>query len=790
MINRGDDVKKIICFAICLVLILGCFSVYAQEDGKNEATVYKTAQWVEEKCAYTLFENPLCSGTVSQAVEAAAEENGESFTVIENDAVLNSGVSVQPFKDEASTLIISGNVVLDLNGYSISQLTGSFKSIKPLFVVPRGSSLTVKDSSGGKGAVSAGVCAVWVRGGSLTLSGGSISAQVSSGSESDDGELPVKVTDGGSVIINGGKIDYNGEIEERSYISKSGAVYADQSSSITISGGTVNGPIAADNKEKVSITGGVFENDVSEFLKGGLKCVSENGKFVPEKSTPVATATYNGSAAETTVEEEFSEEGGVLCGYTVSAKSATGFRKNTEIDLSDIAKRIVQENRPVSLTLKTDIADLYFESGALFDFLSKQPQGGLKITIEKETAPSSEVTSLMATATERIRYSFSDENGENVSYNGEIKVVVPYLSGNIDNAIYVYKISGNNFVSRSCGYSSGELSYETTETESVLITEGSRVQIQGRALDLKGTISLVYYAQLDNVDEKSARMLFWDTPQTDYTEATASRIVSSTGKTANGYKFEYGNISSKDMTKTVYARISATDRNGNKIYSDEPKSGYSVAKYAENMMNDEKLRPLVIKMLNYGAAAQEYFGSELETANAALPESSRAIDYTKVYKSRSEVISEETARRCQSEIKGKTLVLDGDISINYYTTYADADAEEYGMLFWTENAFKNTQSHVFGTQTGMTNVFETSGSYKVFAYKNIVSSAMNSRIYARLYVKDKNGYSYSDISSYSVSDYVANQISKNSDEKLIKLLRCLMLYGEEAEKYFGGENAE
>lgn len=316
--------------------------------------------------------------------------------------------------------------------------------------------------------------------------------------------------------------------------------------------------------------------------------------------------------------------------------------------------------------------------------------------------------------------------------------------------------------------------------------DATALQILGHSLDLQGTISLVFYAEIKGFDSESAQMLFWDEPQEDYSEETADRIVDCCGKDANGYKFEYKNISSRDMGKTVYARLKAWDEFQNPYLSDPPTEGYSVVQYARNMLDDEKLHTLLVRMLNYGAAAQEYFGSEYPLANSFLEEREKAVDYTQTYKSRAQTIFEDGENAANAAIRGKTLVLDGDISINYYVeSYENAD--ETGLLFWTENAYRATDSHVFGTQSSLTNSFSESGGYRVFTYGNIVSSAMNKQIYARIYTRRGNEYKYGAVDCYSVRDYAAGKLLKGDDEKLTRLLRTMMLYGTAAEEYFGAE---
>lgn len=309
------------------------------------------------------------------------------------------------------------------------------------------------------------------------------------------------------------------------------------------------------------------------------------------------------------------------------------------------------------------------------------------------------------------------------------------------------------------------------------------MEITGRTLDLQGTISLVFYAQIEGIDPSRVKMLFWESEQSRYVKDTADRIVDMIGKDKNGYRFEYKNITSKDMSKKIYARLMAEHENGTIRYSMMPRESYSVTKYAENMMKNKSLKPLLIKMLNYGTAAQEYFGSENKAANLVLKQGERATDFTKTYESADAVIAENNGTKSSAYIAGKTIKLEGDISINYYVL-DDQPSEESGMLFWNEYDYAVASSHIMGTESRKVTAFEKNGDYKVYAYENIVSRQMYNSIYARAYTKVNGEVQYGDIHKYSIRDYAANQLEKNSDPKLVKVLRCLMLYGEEAKKYF------
>ena len=57
----------------------------------------------------------------------------------------------------------------------------------------------------------------------------------------DTAEIPVKLTDGGKLLMRGGRIDYSGTLDDgREYSGENGAMFADETSALNIEVGTVN----------------------------------------------------------------------------------------------------------------------------------------------------------------------------------------------------------------------------------------------------------------------------------------------------------------------------------------------------------------------------------------------------------------------------------------------------------------------------------------------------------------------------------------------------------------------
>ena len=474
--------------------------------------------------------------------------------------------------------------------------------------------------------------------------------------------------------------------------------------------------------------------------------------------------------------------------YTVSALSDFGTEDMVRVELSTLLKIATA---PASgkitpdIKIKTDIITVNLDKEFVESLSTKSKNKKVFFEVKKAVGIEDTIIKrLMTDAKIEINYCFTNSDGEKLDPSGTLSAEVPFTSYTTQN-VRIYEVQDTMVVDMKAEYKENVLSYNGSPTARVLVSEENIVEITGRTLDLQGTISLVFYAQIEGIDPSRVKMLFWESEQSRYVKDTADRIVDMVGKDKNGYRFEYKNITSKDMSKKIYARLMAEHEDGTIRYSMMPRESYSVTKYAENMMKNKSLKPLLIKMLNYGTAAQEYFGSENEAANLVLKQGERATDFTRTYESDDAVIAENNGTKTSAYIAGKTIRLEGDISINYYIL-DDQPSEESGMLFWTEYDYAVTNSHVMGTESRKVTEFEKNGDYKVYSYANIVSRQMYNSIYARAYTKVNGEVQYGDIHKYSVRDYAANQLEKNSDPKLVKVLRCLMLYGEEAKKYFDG----
>ena len=171
------------------------------------------------------------------------------------------------------------------------------------------------------------------------------------------------------------------------------------------------------------------------------------------------------------------------------------------------------------------------------------------------------------------------------------------------------------------------VSFASSGTITVTAQSNIAAALEGNSLSLDGDIGINFYMSLsDDVRESlNAYMLF---TTSSGTSKVYVRDVKNSPRTVNGktyYVFNCG-TPAKEMNRNVTAQMYI---NGNKL-GDE--MVFSVRDYAEYLIahqNEEQFKnaaPVAIAMLNYGAAAQNYFGADTsDLANKDLAASDQIV---------------------------------------------------------------------------------------------------------------------------------------------------------------------
>lgn len=238
--------------------------------------------------------------------------------------------------------------------------------------------------------------------------------------------------------------------------------------------------------------------------------------------------------------------------------------------------------------------------------------------------------------------------------------------------------------------------------------------------------------------------------------------------------FAYKNIAPQNMNDTVTAVLKATH---NTVEYSSEVFEYSVAKYIYAMLDkcvgegNEKLRTLLVDLLNYGAQAQLYQNYNVDNlVNSALSEAQKSWASTQPLDlCDSSNQAYETVEKPVVEWKTAGLQLNSSIAIKYKFT-----AQSIDDLTFVVTCGSNRQE--FSSDEIIDN---GDGTYSLI-YDGVNADKMSKSIYITAYL---DGKPVSNTMLYSIESYVKRIQSIIPDTELLKLTEAMMRYGKSAERY-------
>ena len=283
------------------------------------------------------------------------------------------------------------------------------------------------------------------------------------------------------------------------------------------------------------------------------------------------------------------------------------------------------------------------------------------------------------------------------------------------------------------------------------------------------------------------------------------------------YAAESMGIPAKDMGTTLVMRpFLVVD--GEKIYGEE--TTYGVLDYVANMMKKSstsaELKSTLVGLLNYGAAAQEYFDSVGTyekpdvLMNACLQEYVAAGyidasvldlnwngDLLNAIVEPAEFMTVNFTKNgvvAQNNKIGKSLLLEGAVMINYkvvvgsdISNFQNATstlycwtADQYAQLLAKEEAF--TKENASYKIEGEGIVYDKSAGYMAMINSEaIAAKELGETLYVAMVIVDDNGEEHcTGIVTYSPEYYAKNQIDKNQKPYLVQMCKWMVTYGERA----------
>lgn len=248
--------------------------------------------------------------------------------------------------------------------------------------------------------------------------------------------------------------------------------------------------------------------------------------------------------------------------------------------------------------------------------------------------------------------------------------------------------------------------------------------------------------------------------------------------------FKFTGIRATELGSAVSATIYGTK--GGVCYGGKTVN-YSVLTYANNMLKkttDAKLKTLLVDLLNYGAAAQTYWGYNIANpVNAGLTEEQQTYataenpaltNYREMIKNDGATVSFKTC----------SLSLEEKVTINYYLNLASYTGEISDLelrVSYVDTDGKTRTTAIDSSEFEYK--LHTDGAYYYVAnFSGLNAIQMRTICTAEAFSKT-SGERISNTVIYSIESYAQSK-STAADENLVALIYAMMKYGDATEAYF------
>ena len=220
-------------------------------------------------------------------------------------------------------------------------------------------------------------------------------------------------------------------------------------------------------------------------------------------------------------------------------------------------------------------------------------------------------------------------------------------------------------------------------------------------------------------------------------------------------------IPAKNLGDTLYFKVYAKLSDGTYAYSEI--AGYNAVAYANTVLNDanasDKAKALVVSMLNYGAAAQEYFGYKTDALmSAGLTAQQQALvpDYDAAMVQ--DVVKADFGKVGAFVMNGgysniyPTVSFEGAFAINFYFTPDRAVDAAPVLYYWDAETYAGVDVLTPENATGVLTMAQDGSNWGA-AVEGIAAKAVDETVYvAGFYTGDGVAYP-TNVIAYSLGNY-------------------------------------
>ena len=270
----------------------------------------------------------------------------------------------------------------------------------------------------------------------------------------------------------------------------------------------------------------------------------------------------------------------------------------------------------------------------------------------------------------------------------------------------------------------------------------------------------VYYAVDNATSIVEMGLITFDTRNANGTIADAVNVYPGYVNSGATYMAQTAGIPAKNLSDAVYFKVYALLSDGSYVYSDI--AGYHAVAYANSVLKSsaaDKAKALVVAMLNYGAAAQEYFGYKTDALmNASLTAEQQALVQAYDSSMVQNVVKADASKVGSFVMNGgysnifPTVSFEGAFAINFYFTPNNAVDDDLTFYFWDAATYNSVDVLTVDNAT-VVQPMAQDGSNWGAAVSGIAAKAIDETVYvAAIYTS--NGVEYpTGIVAYSLGNY-------------------------------------
>ena len=298
-----------------------------------------------------------------------------------------------------------------------------------------------------------------------------------------------------------------------------------------------------------------------------------------------------------------------------------------------------------------------------------------------------------------------------------------------------------------------------------------------------------------NVPTEDIGLISWTVPQTAGTIENATYVCPGAfhNSAAGLYMVRSHGIPAKMLGDTLYMKIYVKLSDGSYIYSDL--LSFSAESYAYEQLRlpdsaeNNKVKNLMVSMLNYGAEAQiafNYKPYDLMNADLTADQQSTQIAYSADLLAPCVPAADS---KCVNFVKSPafnfsfvSVVLEGALALKYFISPKLTPTGNVTMYYWTSARY-NAVSTLSPSNASGSIVMTESNGYYIADYSGLAAKQMGETVYiAVIYEVDGIQHTTGVISS-SISSYLESTAATANDNQA--LAKATTIYGYYAKQYFG-----